>query len=69
MLVELRDIETIKPYDHNPRHNDQAVDAVLRRRSRRTRPWRRGRGRPWPRSANVAKYACIWSWQTRSCSR
>ena len=28
MLVELRDIETIQPYDHNPRDNDHAVDAV-----------------------------------------
>lgn len=28
MLVELRDIDTIKPYPNNPRHNDQAVDAV-----------------------------------------
>jgi hypothetical protein len=28
MLVELRDIETIQPYDHNPRENDHAVDAV-----------------------------------------
>ena len=26
--VELRDIETIKPYERNPRINDQAVDAV-----------------------------------------
>ncbi len=28
MHVALRDIATIKPYLHNPRHNDQAVDAV-----------------------------------------
>jgi DNA modification methylase len=28
MLVELRDIETIQLYDHNPRDNDHAVDAV-----------------------------------------
>jgi DNA modification methylase len=28
MHVTLRDIATIKPYAHNPRHNDQAVDAV-----------------------------------------
>jgi DNA modification methylase len=28
MQVTLRDIATIKPYAHNPRHNDQAVDAV-----------------------------------------
>src|SRR5262245_59338780 len=28
MHVALRDIATIKPYVHNPRHNDQAVDAV-----------------------------------------
>ena len=28
MKVELRDIETIKPYEQNPRINDQAVDAV-----------------------------------------
>ena len=28
MHVEMRDIGTIKPYPHNPRHNDQAVAAV-----------------------------------------
>ena len=28
MLVELRPITSIKPYDNNPRHNDDAVDAV-----------------------------------------
>jgi DNA modification methylase len=28
MQVELRDINDIKPYPHNPRHNDHAVDAV-----------------------------------------
>jgi DNA modification methylase len=28
MHVALRDLATIKPYAHNPRHNDQAVDAV-----------------------------------------
>src|SRR5215469_5519642 len=28
MQVELRRITTIKPYDKNPRLNDQAVDAV-----------------------------------------
>src|SRR5262249_13688185 len=28
MLVELRSIATIQPYDHNPRVNDPAVDAV-----------------------------------------
>jgi DNA modification methylase len=28
MHVEMRDIATIKPYPHNPRHNDQAVAAV-----------------------------------------
>src|SRR5262245_31285146 len=28
MLVEMRAIESIKPYDNNPRHNDGAVDAV-----------------------------------------
>jgi DNA modification methylase len=28
MLVDPREIETIKPYDHNPRDNDHAVDAV-----------------------------------------
>ena len=28
MLVELRDITTIKPYENNPRLNDDAVDAV-----------------------------------------
>src|SRR5271165_1736893 len=30
MHVEMRPIDTIKPYPHNPRHNDQAVDAVAR---------------------------------------
>jgi DNA modification methylase len=29
MNVELRDIDTIKPYDQNPRINDAAVDAVV----------------------------------------
>jgi ParB-like chromosome segregation protein Spo0J len=28
MLVEMRRIEAIKPYPHNPRRNDHAVDAV-----------------------------------------
>ena len=28
MHVEMRALATIKPYPHNPRHNDQAVDAV-----------------------------------------
>ena len=28
MLVEMRPIDTIRPYDNNPRHNDAAVDAV-----------------------------------------
>jgi DNA modification methylase len=28
MIVELRNITEIKPYPHNPRYNDQAVDAV-----------------------------------------
>jgi ParB-like chromosome segregation protein Spo0J len=28
MLVDLRDITTIKPYVQNPRVNDSAVDAV-----------------------------------------
>jgi DNA modification methylase len=28
MHVTVRDITTIKPYPHNPRHNDHAVDAV-----------------------------------------
>src|SRR5262245_53134811 len=28
MDVVLRDIATIRPYPHNPRHNDQAVAAV-----------------------------------------
>jgi DNA modification methylase len=28
MKVELRNIQDIKPYSHNPRHNDHAVDAV-----------------------------------------
>ena len=26
--IEIRDINTIKPYDRNPRQNDDAVDAV-----------------------------------------
>ena len=26
--IEIRDIESIRPYDNNPRKNDQAVDAV-----------------------------------------
>ncbi len=30
MLVELRPLDSIKPYDKNPRHNDAAVDAVAR---------------------------------------
>lgn len=30
MLIEQRDIETIRPYDKNPRRNDAAVDAVAR---------------------------------------
>lgn len=30
MLVELRDIESIRPYDKNPRVNDGAVDAVAK---------------------------------------
>ena len=30
MNVELRNIDSIKPYDKNPRQNDQAVDAVAR---------------------------------------
>jgi DNA modification methylase len=29
MLVELRHIATIRPYPHNPRHNDAAVDVVV----------------------------------------
>jgi DNA modification methylase len=29
MLVEMRAITSIRPYDHNPRHNDAAVDAVV----------------------------------------
>ena len=28
MIVELRNINDIKPYPNNPRHNDHAVDAV-----------------------------------------
>lgn len=28
MLVELRPIDSVKPYERNPRHNDDAVDAV-----------------------------------------
>ena len=28
MNIELRPIDSIKPYDHNPRFNDAAVDAV-----------------------------------------
>ena len=28
MLVEERPITSIKPYDNNPRFNDEAVDAV-----------------------------------------
>ncbi|HEY7154737.1 MAG TPA: ParB N-terminal domain-containing protein [Gemmataceae bacterium] len=28
MHVEMRPITSIHPYDHNPRHNDPAVDAV-----------------------------------------
>src|SRR5271165_3553139 len=28
MQVEMRNIDDIKPYPNNPRHNDQAVDAV-----------------------------------------
>src|SRR6516225_9200727 len=28
MQVQMRDIDSIKPYDHNPRFNDEAVDAV-----------------------------------------
>ena len=28
MKVQLRPITTIRPYDRNPRRNDQAVDAV-----------------------------------------
>jgi len=30
MLIELRPIESIRPYDKNPRHNDGAVDAVAK---------------------------------------
>lgn len=26
--IEIRDIDSIQPYDRNPRLNDQAVDAV-----------------------------------------
>ena len=28
MHVEMRPIESIRPYEGNPRHNDEAVDAV-----------------------------------------
>jgi hypothetical protein len=28
LAVELRDINSIQPYEHNPRINDNAVDAV-----------------------------------------
>jgi ParB-like chromosome segregation protein Spo0J len=28
MLVEMRPIGSIRPYENNPRHNDAAVDAV-----------------------------------------
>ena len=28
MQIEIRDIATIRPYDRNPRDNDDAVDAV-----------------------------------------
>ncbi len=28
MKIELRPITQIKPYEQNPRHNDEAVDAV-----------------------------------------
>jgi DNA modification methylase len=28
MQVEMRGLDEIKPYEHNPRHNDEAVDAV-----------------------------------------
>ena len=28
MQIELRSIDEIRPYEHNPRQNDQAVDAV-----------------------------------------
>jgi site-specific DNA-methyltransferase (adenine-specific) len=28
MLVEQQNIDEIKPYPHNPRHNDHTVDAV-----------------------------------------
>jgi hypothetical protein len=30
MLVELRPLNSITPYDRNPRKNDAAVDAVAR---------------------------------------
>ncbi|HUT62130.1 MAG TPA: ParB N-terminal domain-containing protein, partial [Phycisphaerae bacterium] len=30
MKVELRSIETIRPYEQNPRLNDQAVEAVAK---------------------------------------
>src|SRR5437879_4086962 len=28
MLVEMRPVDSIRPYENNPRHNDAAVDAV-----------------------------------------
>ena len=28
LKIELRDIDTIRPYENNPRINDDAVDAV-----------------------------------------
>lgn len=30
MLVELKPLESLKPYDKNPRKNDGAVDAVIK---------------------------------------
>src|SRR5436190_8405147 len=30
MQIEMRPLANIKPYDHNPRVNDEAVDAVAR---------------------------------------
>ena len=30
MQVEMRPLASIKPYDNNPRHNDEAVDAVAK---------------------------------------
>jgi DNA modification methylase len=30
MKIEMRPVDQIKPYEHNPRHNDHAVDAVAR---------------------------------------